>query len=54
MLFDRLYRIRVFAVCNRNLSFSRSGMIKRIGQITGKLSQEELAQVIEGLNEIIA
>jgi mRNA interferase MazF len=27
---------------------------ERIGQIAGKLSQEELAQVIEGLNEIIA
>jgi mRNA interferase MazF len=27
---------------------------ERIGQILGKISQEELAQVIEGLNEIIA
>ncbi|MBI2836434.1 MAG: type II toxin-antitoxin system PemK/MazF family toxin [Chloroflexi bacterium] len=27
---------------------------ERIGQLVGKLSQEKLAQVIEGLNEIIA
>jgi mRNA interferase MazF len=26
----------------------------RIGELIGKLSQEELAQVIEGLNEILA
>jgi mRNA interferase MazF len=27
---------------------------ERIGQIVGKISQEELLQIIEGLNEIIA
>jgi mRNA interferase MazF len=27
---------------------------ERIGQIIGRISQEELAQIIEGLNEIIA
>lgn len=36
------------------ISQIRTLSIERIGQVIGKLSQEELAQVIEGLNEIIA
>jgi mRNA interferase MazF len=36
------------------ISQIRTLSTERIGQIVGKLSQEELAQVIEGLNEIIA
>jgi mRNA interferase MazF len=36
------------------ISQIRTLSTERIGQIIGKISQEELAQVIEGLNEIIA
>ena len=36
------------------ISQIRTLSTERIGQVIGKLSQEELAQVIEGLNEIIA
>jgi len=32
----------------------RTLSVERIGKIIGKVSQEELTQVIEGLNEIIA
>ena len=36
------------------ISQIRTLSTERIGQLMGKLSQEEMAQVIEGLNEIIA
>jgi mRNA interferase MazF len=36
------------------ISQIRTLSTQRIGKLIGKLSQEELAQVIEGLNEIIA
>jgi len=36
------------------ISQIRTLSTERIGELIGKLSQEELAQVIEGLNEIIA
>lgn len=36
------------------ISQIRTLSTERIGQLIGKLSQEELTQVIEGLNEIIA
>ena len=36
------------------ISQIRTLATERIGHIIGKVSQEELAQVIEGLNEIIA
>lgn len=36
------------------ISQIRTLSTERIGQVIGKISQEELAQVIEGLNEIIA
>ena len=36
------------------MSQIRTLSTERIGKLIGKLSQEELAQVIEGLNEIIA
>src|SRR3990172_585574 len=36
------------------ISQIRTLSTERIGKMIGKLSQEELAQVIEGLNEIIA
>jgi mRNA interferase MazF len=36
------------------ISQIRTLSIERIGQVIGKVSQEKLAQVIEGLNEIIA
>jgi mRNA interferase MazF len=36
------------------ISQIRTLSTERIGQIVGKISQEELAQVIEGLNELIA
>lgn len=36
------------------ISQIRTLSTERIGKLVGKLSQEELAQVIEGLNEIIA
>ncbi len=36
------------------ISRIRTLSTERIGQLIGKISQEELAQVIEGLNEIIA
>jgi len=36
------------------ISQIRTLSTERMGQLIGKLSQEELAQVIEGLNEIIA
>ncbi len=32
----------------------RTLSVERIGKLIGRASQEELAQVIEGLNEIIA
>jgi mRNA interferase MazF len=35
------------------ISQIRTLSIERMGQVIGKISQEELAQVIEGLNEII-
>ena len=35
------------------ISQIRTLSTERIGQVMGKVSQEELAQVIEGLNEII-
>jgi mRNA interferase MazF len=35
------------------ISQIRTLSAERIGQLIGKISQEELAQVIEGLNEII-
>ena len=35
------------------ISQIRTLSTERMGELTGKLSQEELAQVIEGLNEII-
>ena len=36
------------------ISQIRTLSTERIGKLIGKMSQEELAQVIEGLNEIIA
>jgi len=36
------------------ISQIRTLSVERIGKIIGRASQEELAQVIEGLNEIIA
>jgi mRNA interferase MazF len=36
------------------ISQIRTLSIDRMGKLIGKLSQEEIAQVIEGLNEIIA
>jgi mRNA interferase MazF len=36
------------------MSQIRTLSTERIGQVAGKLSQDELTQVIEGLNEIIA
>ena len=36
------------------ISQIRTLSTERIGQLIGKLSQEELTQVIEGLNEILA
>lgn len=36
------------------ISQVRTLSTKRLGEPVGKLSQEELAQIIEGLNEIIA
>jgi mRNA interferase MazF len=36
------------------ISQIRTLSVERIGKVIGKVSQEELAQVIEGLNEIIA
>ena len=36
------------------ISQTRTLSTERIGKLIGRLSQEELAQVIEGLNEIIA
>ena len=36
------------------ISQVRTLSTERIGELIGRLSQEELAQVIEGLNEIIA
>jgi len=36
------------------ISQIRTLSTERVGKLTGKLSPEELAQVIEGLNEIIA
>jgi mRNA interferase MazF len=36
------------------ISQIRTLSTERIGQLIGKISQEELGQVIEGLNEIIA
>ncbi len=36
------------------ISQIRTLTTERIGKLIGKLSQEELAQVVEGLNEIVA
>jgi mRNA interferase MazF len=36
------------------ISQIRTLSIERIGKLIGKASQEQLAQVVEGLNEIIA
>jgi len=36
------------------ISQIRTLSVERIGKIIGRVSQEEMAQVIEGLNEIIA
>jgi mRNA interferase MazF len=36
------------------ISQIRTLSVERIGKIIGKVSQEELTQVVEGLNEIIA
>jgi mRNA interferase MazF len=36
------------------ISQIRTLSTERIGQLIGKISQEELAQIIEGLNEVIA
>jgi mRNA interferase MazF len=36
------------------ISQIRTLSIERMGKLIGRLSQEELAQVIEGLNEVIA
>ena len=36
------------------ISQIRTLSAERIGKLIGRVSQEELAQVIEGLNEIIA
>ncbi len=36
------------------ISQIRALSVERMGKLAGKISQEELAQIIEGLNEIIA
>jgi len=36
------------------ISQIRTLSVERIGKVIGRASQEEMAQVIEGLNEIIA
>jgi mRNA interferase MazF len=36
------------------ISQIRTLSVERIGRLVGKVSHEELSQVIEGLNEIIA
>jgi mRNA interferase MazF len=36
------------------ISQIRALSLERIGKLTGKASQEEMLQIIEGLNEIVA